>query len=79
MIGLSLVVPAPASEGYAKIIRLEGQDPLLDAARVSLGMLGVISKVRLKKSPNSIKFSPFVLSFSSDVQLGFQEIFHDCS
>ncbi|PKI69467.1 hypothetical protein CRG98_010128 [Punica granatum] len=47
VIGLSLVVPAPQSDGYAKIIRLEGQDPLLDAGRVSLGTLGVISKVKL--------------------------------
>ncbi|KAK4756579.1 hypothetical protein SAY87_006706 [Trapa incisa] len=47
VIGLSLVVPASESDGYAKIITLDGQDPLLDAARVSLGLLGVISKVKL--------------------------------
>ena len=45
VIGLSLIVPARPSEGYAKIIRLEAQDPLLNAAKVSLGLLGVISKV----------------------------------
>ncbi|KAK9273775.1 hypothetical protein L1049_018585 [Liquidambar formosana] len=44
VIGISLVVPARESEGYAKIMRLEGQNPLLNAAKVSLGMLGVISK-----------------------------------
>ncbi|KDP34196.1 hypothetical protein JCGZ_07767 [Jatropha curcas] len=47
VIGLSLIVPAKESEGYAKIIRIEAQDPLLKAAKVSLGMLGVISKVKL--------------------------------
>lgn len=45
VIGLSLVVPARPSEGYAKIIRLEPTDSLFDAAKVSLGLLGVISKV----------------------------------
>ncbi|KAF2282615.1 hypothetical protein GH714_043738 [Hevea brasiliensis] len=45
VIGLSLVVPAKESEGYAKIIRIEAQDPLLKAAKVSIGLLGVISKM----------------------------------
>lgn len=45
VVGVSLIVPAKESQGYAKIIRLEEQDPLLNAAKVSLGMLGVISKV----------------------------------
>lgn len=49
VIGLRLIVGASESEGYAKIINLEGQEdnPLLNAAKVSLGMLGVISKVLL--------------------------------
>ncbi|KAK4785502.1 hypothetical protein SAY86_002191 [Trapa natans] len=47
VVSLSLVVPASESDGYAKIISLEGQDPRFDAARVSLGLLGVISKVKL--------------------------------
>ncbi|CAN1837973.1 L-gulonolactone oxidase 3 [Linum perenne] len=45
LIGLSLVVPSKPSEGYAKVIRMGEKDPLFNAARVSLGMLGVISKV----------------------------------
>ncbi|KAI8568751.1 hypothetical protein RHMOL_Rhmol02G0224900 [Rhododendron molle] len=45
VIGISLVVPASGSQGYAKILRLGEKDPGFDAARVSLGLLGVISKV----------------------------------
>ncbi|RVW17302.1 L-gulonolactone oxidase 3 [Vitis vinifera] len=51
VVGLSLVVPAKESEGFAKIIRLEAQDPLLNAAKVSMGILGAISKVKLSLEP----------------------------
>ncbi|XP_028754727.1 L-gulonolactone oxidase 3 [Neltuma alba] len=47
VIGISIVVPASKSEGYAKILTLERHDPLLNAAKLSLGMLGAISKVKL--------------------------------
>ncbi|KAK2999245.1 hypothetical protein RJ639_039822 [Escallonia herrerae] len=46
VVGLTLVVPAKESEGYAKVVSLGTKDPLFNAARVSLGMLGVISKVK---------------------------------
>ncbi|KAK0570385.1 hypothetical protein LWI29_000327 [Acer saccharum] len=51
VIGLSLIVPAKQNEGFAKIIRIQSPDPLLDAAKVSLGVLGVISKVKLSLEP----------------------------
>ncbi|XP_072994433.1 L-gulonolactone oxidase 3 [Typha latifolia] len=47
VVGLSMVVPAGEAEGYAKIIRLQPGDPLFNAALVSLGLLGVISKVTI--------------------------------
>lgn len=45
VVGFSLVIAAGPSDGYARIIRIDGRDPLFDAVRVSLGVLGVISKV----------------------------------
>ncbi|XP_058074291.1 L-gulonolactone oxidase 3 [Magnolia sinica] len=51
VVGLSLVVPSGASDGYAKVIRINGPDPLFNVARVSLGLLGVISKIKLSLEP----------------------------
>uniref|UniRef100_A0A803NBS8 L-gulonolactone oxidase n=2 Tax=Chenopodium quinoa TaxID=63459 RepID=A0A803NBS8_CHEQI len=51
VVGISLVVPGKESEGFAKVLWLEGNDPLFKAAKVSLGVLGVISKVKLSLEP----------------------------
>lgn len=51
VVGISLVVPAGQSEGYAKILQLDNQNPIFNAAKVSLGVLGIISKVRLSLEP----------------------------
>ena len=45
VVGLSLVVPARETEQYAKVLRLWRGDMLFNAALVSVGLLGVISKV----------------------------------
>ncbi|KAI3867741.1 hypothetical protein MKX03_017562 [Papaver bracteatum] len=39
IVGISVIVAANVSDGYAKIIQLDAQNPLFNAARVSLGML----------------------------------------
>ncbi|KAI4977991.1 hypothetical protein ZWY2020_014545 [Hordeum vulgare] len=51
VVGLSLVVPAGAADGWAKVVPLARGDALFPAALVSLGLLGVISKVTLALEP----------------------------
>ncbi|XP_006644196.1 L-gulonolactone oxidase 3 [Oryza brachyantha] len=52
VVGLRLVVPAGAADGWAKVMALEKGDALFNAALVSLGLLGVISKVTLALEPS---------------------------
>lgn len=45
VVGVRLVVAATKVEGFAKVVSLDASDPLFAAARVSLGLLGVVTKV----------------------------------
>ncbi|KAJ3695625.1 hypothetical protein LUZ60_001002 [Juncus effusus] len=51
VVRLSLVVPAEQAEVYAKVLRLSHGDELFNAALVSVGLLGVISKVTFSLDP----------------------------
>ncbi|KAL3679391.1 hypothetical protein R1sor_022347 [Riccia sorocarpa] len=69
---IRLVVPASEEDGYAKVINLVAgvDDEILNAARLSLGVLGVISTVTLELQP-MFKRS-FSLVEKSDVDLETQ-------
>ncbi|KAJ6729652.1 D-ARABINONO-14-LACTONE OXIDASE-LIKE PROTEIN [Salix viminalis] len=69
--GLLSTAPGGSKDGYAKVRRLnETNSSELDAARVSLGVLGVISKVTLQLQPLFKRSISYVVK--SDTDLGDQ-------
>lgn len=51
VVGMRLIVPAAEEEGYARIVDLHEGDEDLNAARLSLGVLGAISTVTFQLEP----------------------------
>ncbi|MCO5593656.1 hypothetical protein L7F22_047672 [Adiantum nelumboides] len=51
VVGMRLITPADEEEGFAKIIDLSEQDEDLNAAKLSLGVLGAISQVTFQLEP----------------------------
>ncbi|XP_009760726.1 L-gulonolactone oxidase 3 [Nicotiana sylvestris] len=73
VIGLSLIVPANEADGYAKIIKLIPQNPLFNAAKVSLGLLGIISKVTFQVEPAFKRSITYNFTNDSDIEDEFME------
>ncbi|KAL3682820.1 hypothetical protein R1sor_000842 [Riccia sorocarpa] len=67
---IRLVVPASAEEGYAKVINLVAgiDDEILNAARLSLGVLGVVSTVTLELQPMFKRSVSFLSKSDVDIE-----------
>lgn len=68
VVALTVVSPGRPEDGYAKVRRLnESNSSELDAAKVSLGVLGVISKVTLQLQPLFKRSISYVVKEDADL------------
>ncbi|KAJ7963436.1 L-gulonolactone oxidase [Quillaja saponaria] len=82
IVELRIVSPARPENGYAKVWRLKEGDEDLKAAKVSLGVLGVISQVTFKLEPLFKRSISYLTNTDSDlgdqvVKFGQQHEFAD--
>ncbi|KDP28425.1 hypothetical protein JCGZ_14196 [Jatropha curcas] len=67
VVALTIVSPGSAEDGYVNVRRLDERNSELKAARVSLGVLGVISKVTFQLEPLFKRSISFVVKNDSDL------------
>ncbi|WCJ22499.1 D-arabinono-1 4-lactone oxidase family protein [Euphorbia peplus] len=82
VVGLRIVTPAAPEHGYAQVRTLNQSNDELNAVKVSLGVLGVISRVTLKLEPMFKRSVTYVERNDSDlgdeaVKFGYQHEFAD--
>ncbi|KAI3979088.1 hypothetical protein MKX01_016263 [Papaver californicum] len=67
--GIRIVTPSGPNEGYAKVRMLNSSDPDINAAKVSLGILGAISQVTLRLEPLFKRSITFTEKTDSDLAI----------
>ncbi|KAF2324942.1 hypothetical protein GH714_021738 [Hevea brasiliensis] len=67
VVALTIVSPSGPEDGFAKVRRLDESNSELNAAKVSLGVLGVISKVTLQLQPLFKRSISYVVKNDSDL------------